>query len=205
MLARLVSYIGKIVMSLLIIGLVTFMGMHSIALFAPGARENLRNKLGAGAWHGLYSVVSIAGLVLIVMGYADSRLNPIWLWMPPAGLRHLALLLTLVAFVLLAASYVPGNRIKSRLGHPMYASVKVWAFAHLLANGSLADVLLFGSFLAWAIAGFAVSRRRDRLAGIQRAAGTVKADVITVVVGLVSWAIFAMFLHTLLIGVSPMP
>ena len=192
-------------MALLIIGLVIFMGMHSAALFAPAARDNLHKKLGAVAWRGLYSIVSIVGLVLIIMGYADARMNPVWLWMPPAGLRHMALLLTLIAFILLTASYVPGNRIKSRLGHPMYASVKVWALAHLLANGSLADVLLFGSFLAWAIAGFAISRRRDRAAGVTRPAGSIKGDIITVIAGVVSWAVFAMFLHTVLIGVSPMP
>lgn len=192
-------------MSLLIAGLVIFMGMHSIALFAPAARNNFKTQLGAGGWKVVYSIISIIGLALIVVGYGQARMAPVWLWMPPAGLRHLALLLTLIAFVLLAASYVPGNRIKSRLGHPMYASVKVWALAHLLANGSLADVLLFGSFLAWSIAGFAISRRRDRASGVQRAAGTLKSDLVTIIAGVISWAIFAMFLHTVLIGVSPMP
>jgi uncharacterized membrane protein len=192
-------------MSLLIAGLVIFLGIHSSALFAPAARDNFRNKLGDSLWKVLYSLVSIAGLALIVIGYGQSRMDPVWLWYPPVALRHIALLLTLIAFVLLAATYVPGNRIKAKLGHPMYVAIKTWALAHLLANGTVADVLLFGGFLAWAIAGFAVSRRRDRVAGIQRTAGTMKGDILTVVAGIITWAVFAMFLHTVLIGVSPMP
>lgn len=192
-------------MTLLIAGLIIFLGIHSLKLFAPARQASLSVRFGTGTWKVIYSIVSVVGLLLIIKGYADARMNPIWLWMPPAGLRHLALLLTAIGFVLLAAAYVPGNRLKAKLGHPMFAAVKIWALAHLLANGSLADVLLFGSFLAWAIAGFAISRRRDRTMGIQRPAGTLSADLITIVIGLVSWAVFAMFLHTMLIGVSPMP
>ncbi|HLT63415.1 MAG TPA: NnrU family protein [Pseudohongiella sp.] len=192
-------------MSLLIAGLVIFLGTHSIALFAPAAREKLRNKLGLSLWKVLYSLVSVAGLVLIVMGYGQSRMDPHWLWYPPVALRHIAILLTLIAFILLAAAYVPGNRLKAKIGHPMYVAVKTWAFAHLLANGTVADVLLFGGFMVWAIAGFAISRRRDRIAGVQRPAGSMKGDMLTVVAGVISWAVFAMVLHTMLIGVSPMP
>lgn len=192
-------------MTILIVGLLIFLGIHSINLLAPSKKQALSGSLGAAKWKLLYSVVSIAGFILIIMGYADARMTPTWLWTPPAGLRHLALLLTVPAFILLVAAYVPGNRIKAKLGHPMFAAVKIWAFAHLLANGSLADVLLFGSFLVWAIAGFAVSRRRDRLAGLKPPAGNTKSDIITILVGILSWAVFAMFLHTTLIGVSPLP
>ncbi|MDO8908247.1 MAG: NnrU family protein [Pseudohongiella sp.] len=192
-------------MLILIAGLLIFLGVHSINIAAPARRHALAESLGATKWKLIYSVVSLLGLLLIINGYAAARMSPTWLWMPPTGLRHLALLLTVPAFILLVAAYVPGNRIKAKLGHPMYVAVKIWAFAHLLANGSAADVLLFGSFLIWAVAGFAVSRRRDRVAGIQRPAGTAKGDITTVVIGLVSWAVFAMFLHTALIGVSPLP
>lgn len=192
-------------MTILIIGLLVFLGIHSINIVSPQKKQLFSGRLGEKIWKLIYSVISVIGLFLIITGYSESRLDPTWLWMPPAGLRHLALLLTVPAFILLAAAYVPNNRIKAKLGHPMFAAVKIWAFAHLLANGSLADVLLFGSFLVWAIAGFAVSRRRDRLNNIQRSSGTAKSDITTVLAGVVSWAVFAMFLHTLLIGVSPLP
>lgn len=192
-------------MSLLILGLVLFLGIHSINILAPGKRLSLVSSLGATKWKLLFTIVSVAGLILVIAGYAQARMTPTMLWMPPAGLRHLALLLTVPAFILLAAAYVPGNRIKAKLGHPMYVSVKVWAFAHLLANGTVADVLLFGSFLVWAIAGFAISRRRDRLSGRVVQTGKLSADIATVITGVISWAVFAMFLHTILIGVSPLP
>lgn len=191
-------------MTLLITGLILFLGIHSTGILAPGWREKMQGSLGANGWKAVYSVVALVGLILIVIGYGASRMEPVWLWFPPVWARHLALVLTVPAFILLAATYVPGSNIKARLGHPMLAAVKVWALAHLLSNGTLADVMLFGGFLAWAIAGFAVLRRRDRAAGVVRS-GTVKGDIIAVVVGIVAWAVFAMYLHTLLIGVSPLP
>jgi uncharacterized membrane protein len=117
--------------------------------------------------------------------------------------RHLGALLTVPAFVLLAAAYVPGNRIKAAVGHPMVAGVKTWAFAHLLANGTLAAVVLFGAFLVWAVVDFASARRRDRAAGTRYPAGAVSRDAIVLVVGLAAWALFAFLLHGWLIGVSP--
>lgn len=122
---------------------------------------------------------------------------------PPRGMRHLAALLTLIAFVLLAATYVPRNAIKARLHHPMVLAVKVWALAHLLANGNLADVLLFGSFLLWAAFSFRAARQRDRAARTTYPAGTTAGTVTTVVVGLAAWAVFAFWAHGLLIGVRP--
>ena len=125
------------------------------------------------------------------------------LWNPPVATRHIAALLTLVAFVLLVATYVPGNQIKARLHHPMVLATKVWALAHLLANGSLANLVLFGSFLAWSVLLFANLRRRDRREQTVYAPGTAGATVITVVVGVSAWAAFAFWLHRVLIGVSP--
>ena len=125
------------------------------------------------------------------------------LYDPPIWTRHAAAALVLGAFVLIAAAYVKGTRIKARVGHPMIAGVKIWAFAHLIANGTLADVVLFGAFLAWAVADYLASRRRDRAAGTVYAVGPVSRDVIAVVVGLVAWAVFALWLHGPLIGVRP--
>ena len=189
-------------MLLLIAGLVLFLGVHSTRIVAEPARRRFIAERGENAWKGLYSVVSLVGFVLIIVGY---RAAPdAILWLPPTWLRHVTLLLTAVAFVLLAAAYVPGNRIKAAVGHPMVLGVKVWAFAHLLANGALASVVLFGAFLAWAVADYVAARRRDRSDGVERVAtGGLGANVGTVAIGLVAWVAFVGWLHVWLIGVSP--
>ncbi|EXI89703.1 MAG: putative membrane protein [Candidatus Accumulibacter sp. BA-94] len=190
-------------MTLLILGLATFLGVHSIRIFAAGFRDAQMAKLGPNGWKALYSIVSIAGFVLIVYGYADARMTPVAVWSPPPWTGHLAALLTIPAFILLAAAYVPGTRIKRAVGHPMVAGVKVWAFAHLIANGTLADVLLFGSFFAWAILDYASARRRDRAACTEYVAGPITRDLSAVVAGLAAWTAFAFWLHAWLIGVRP--
>ena len=167
-------------MALLLLGLLIFLGAHSVRIVAEPWRTAMRERMGENAWKGLLSVVSLAGFVLICWGYGQARQAPVVLWTPPVATRHLAALLTLVAFVMLAAAQVPRNGIKARLRHPMVLGVKVWAVAHLLANGNLADVLLFGSFLAWAVMSFRAARGRDRAAGTVYPAGTtVATDVLT--------------------------
>ncbi|HSV70089.1 MAG TPA: NnrU family protein [Methylibium sp.] len=190
-------------MTLLILGLVLFLGTHSLRIVAEPWRTATRARLGEHAWKGLYSLVSIAGFVLIVWGYGLARQQPLPLWEPPVAMRHVAALLTLIAFVLLAAAYVPGNAIKAKLKHPMVLGVKVWAFAHLLANGTLADLLLFGGFLAWAVLCFRAARGRDRAAGTVYPAGTAGMSVVAVVVGVAAWAGFAFWAHAAWIGVRP--
>lgn len=190
-------------MTLLILGLVIFLGMHSVRIFAEGFRSAQIARLGLGGWKAVYSLVSIVGFVLLVYGYGEARTAPVVLWSPPLWTRHLAALLTIPAFVLLAAAYVPGTRIKKAVGHPMVAGVKIWAFAHLLSNGMLADVLLFGGFLAWAVLDYMAARRRERVAGTVYIAGPVARDVAAVAIGLAAWAAFAFWLHGLLFGVRP--
>jgi uncharacterized membrane protein len=191
-------------MAWLVVGLVIFLGMHSSRVFAEAARGRFIAQRGEMAWKGLYSVVSLAGLVLIVVGYGAARSGePVFLWSPPVAMRHVASLLTLVAFVLLAAAYVPRNVIKARLHHPMVLGVKTWAFAHLVANQFLHDVLLFGGFLVWAVLSFRAARQRDRAAGTVYPAGTAAATVAVVVIGIVAWAMFAFWAHGLLFGVRP--
>lgn len=190
-------------MLILILGLVLFLGIHSSRIFAADWRSGFIERRGPGPWKGLYSVISIAGFVLIVWGYGMARQNPVLLWESPVWLRHVAILLNLVAFVMFAAYLVPAGRMKAWLAHPMVLSVKVWAFAHLLANGTLADLILFGSFLVWAIADYAASRRRDRAAGTVHIAGPVRNDAIAVAVGVLIWAAFVWRVHVWLIGVSP--
>ena len=190
-------------MTTLILGLLAFLCVHSVRIFAGNWRDAQRKRLGEGVWKGIFSVFALAGFALIVWGYGLARQQPVLLWAPPSGMRHLAGLLTLIAFVLLAAAYVPRNSIKSRLHHPMILGVKTWAFAHLLANGTLADLLLFGAFLAWAIADFISARKRDRAAGTQYPPGTPARTAATVVAGVAAWAVFAFWLHGALIGVRP--
>ncbi len=190
-------------MMYLVLGLVLFIGMHSVRVFADGWRSAQIARLGANGWKGLYSLVSIAGFVLIVWGYGLARQAPVELWSPPLWTRHLASLLTLLAFVLLAAAYVPGTRIKAAIRHPMTVAVKTWALAHLLANGSLADVVLFGVFLLWAVLVFRAARGRDRAAAAPAPAVRPWRDLVAIVVGGVAWAVFALHLHAALIGVRP--
>ena len=190
-------------MTYLILGLILFLGVHSLRMVGEGWRTRVRASAGEATFKGVYSVLSILGFALIVWGFGVARQTPVQLWSPPLAMRHVAALLTLVSFILLAAAYVPGNSIKARLHHPMVLGVKVWALAHLLANGNLAHGVLFGSFLVWAIWNFAASRRRDRLTGVTYPPGKGSATAITVVVGIAAWLAFALFLHGWLIGVRP--
>lgn len=190
-------------MTYLILGLVVFLGVHSTRIVADGWRTARLKRLGEGAWKGIYSLLSLAGFGLIVWGYGQARQEPVVLWNAPVAMRHVAALLTLIAFVLLAAAYVPRNAIKAGVHHPMVLAVKVWAFAHLLANGTLADLLLFGAFLAWAVVCFIAARKRDRAAGARYPAGTAGGTAATLVAGAAAWAAFAFWLHGALIGVRP--
>jgi len=190
-------------MGILILGLIVFLGVHSTRIVADGWRSAQVERLGLGRWKSVYSLVSLAGFVLIVWGFSLARQQPVVIWTPPFAMRHVAALLMLIAFVLLAAAYVPRNSIKARLHHPMVLAVKTWAFAHLLANGRLADLLLFGAFLAWAVVCYIAEKKRDRAAGTQYPAGTAGATAATVVAGIVAWALFAFWLHGVLIGVRP--
>lgn len=191
-------------MTWLVLGLVIFLGVHSVRIVAEGWRTSMRERLGDPAWKGLYTLLSIAGFGLIIWGFGQTRLQPEVLWVPPVAMRHVAALLVLIAFVFLAAAYVPGNAIKARLHHPMILGVKVWALAHLLANGKLADVVLFGAFLVWAILDFRSARQRDRAAGTLYPSGNAIGTALTVLIGIVAWAAFAFWGHQVLIGVAPM-
>lgn len=192
-------------MSMLILGLVLFLGTHSVRLFAEGWRTQTIARLGAGPWKGLYSLVSIATFALLVWGYGQARQQPVMVWEPPTAMRHVAALLMLVAFTLFVSAYVPRNQIRARLHHPMMLGIKTWALAHLLANGTLHDIVLFGAFLLWAVLGFRAARRRDRAAGTVYPPGQASGTIAAVVAGAVVTAVFAVWLHGLLIGVRPVP
>jgi uncharacterized membrane protein len=191
-------------MALLIAGLILFLGAHSTRVFADDWRTRTLARIGEKPWKGLITVLSIAGFVLIVVGYGQARLDPVVLWVPPVWTRHLSLLINLLAFIAITAAYVPRNRIKAKIGHPMVAGVKAWAIAHLIANGNLADLILFGAFLAWAVVDFRTARRRDRANGTVYPAGTLGRNAITLAIGALIWAVFTMVLHVRLIGVAPL-
>jgi uncharacterized membrane protein len=189
-------------MTYLLAGMAIFFGVHSTAIVAPAWRDRMAARLGANGWKALYGIASIVGFVLLVKGYAIARAEPVPLYFPPTWLRHIAALLMLPVFPLLLATYLPG-RIKSGVGHPMLTATKLWATAHLLANGMLADVLLFGGFLAWAVA--------DRISLKRRPSRPVKAlpegrfnDLIAVVAGFAIYVWLVAGGHLYLFGVSPM-
>jgi len=191
-------------MTYLMLGLVIFLGVHSVRIFADDWRTQTMARIGEGPWKGLYSLLSLLGLALIAWGFDAARELPIVLWTPQPVLRHLAIGLTALSFVLLAAAYMPGNGIKARVHHPMLLGVKVWALSHLLVNGMMSHVLLFGAFLLWSVLGFSSVRRRDRRAGTVYAAGNARATLLTCALGLAAWGVFAYGLHGLLIGIKPM-
>ncbi len=191
-------------MAWLILGLVIFLGVHSVRIVADGWRTRTVARMGLLPWKGAYALLSLLGFVLIVVGFGELRLTPVYLWQPPLPMRHIAALLTLVSFVFLVAAYVPGNAIKARLRHPMLLGTKVWALAHLLANGKLADVILFGAFLVWAILCFRAARQRDRANPPLALPSSAVATGLTVVLGVAAWAAFAFWGHLKLIGVSPL-
>ena len=190
-------------MTALILGLLIFLGLHSVRIVAEDWRGRTISRLGPARWKGLYTLLSLVGFALLVWGYGQARAAPVLLWASPTWTRHLAALLMLLSLVLLAAAYVPGNAVKARLHHPMVLAVKVWALAHLLANNTLADLLLFGSFLAWAVLDFRAARQRDRAAGTVYPAGRGGATLVTVGVGLLAWAVLAFWAHGWLFGVRP--
>jgi uncharacterized membrane protein len=189
-------------MTWLILGLVLFLGVHSVSIVAPAWRDGRALRLGEKPWKGLYALVSIVGFAMLIVGYGMARQSPVVLYAPPTWTRHVTLLLMLPVFVLLFAAYLPG-RIKSAVKHPMLAAVMLWAFAHLLANGTLADLLLFGGFLVWAMAD-RISMRYRVPRPVPGAPPRPVNDLIAGAGGLVVYVLFVAGLHRWLIGVSPL-
>ena len=191
-------------MFILVLGLILFLGVHSTRIFAEGWRTQTIARVGEKPWKGVYSVVSLIGFALIIWGFGIARQQPVVLWSPPVAMKHLNSLFTLLAFVLLAAAYVPRNQIRSRLHHPMVLGVKLWAFGHLLATSTLANTVLFGAFLLWAILDFRAARQRDRALGTVYLAGTLAGTLVAVIAGVVAWAAFAFWAHAAWIGIAPL-
>jgi uncharacterized membrane protein len=190
-------------MSLLVAGLILFLGVHSVSIVAPGWRETQIARRGERTWKGLYALVSLAGLLLLIYGYGVARHAPVVLYTPPLELRHVALVLMIPVFPLFIAAYFPG-RIQRSAKHPMLLAVKFWATAHLLANGTLADVLLFGGFLLWAVADRISVKRRVVPHVVPGAPPSPLNDFIAVIGGLVVYVAFLFWIHVRMVGVSPL-
>ncbi len=188
-------------MGVLLLGLVVFFAVHSVSIVNEPWRNRVAAKMGEGPWKGVYSLASLAGFALVVWGYGLARQDPVVLYLPPAWLRHLAMLLLVPVFPLLLAAYLPG-RIQSAARHPMLLATKLWAVAHLAANGMLADVVLFGAFLAWAVVD-RISMKRRTPRPVPHAPASKANDLIAVIAGLGLYVAFVLWLHAWLIGVSP--
>ncbi len=211
-------------MTELILGLILFLGAHSVRIVADDWRTQKMEALGEKAFKGVHALISLLGFYLLVVGYGEARLQTVVIWNPPTATRHISLLLMLFSSILMVAAYIPRNHLKIRMGHPMVLSVKVWALSHLLANGNLADMLLFGAFLIWALLNFKSARVRDRVqvqlpdsnaevnAGVSSASlpedvpvkPNLVATLITLAGGIALWAVITFVLHAKLVGVAPM-
>ena len=198
-------------MTQLILGLILFLGAHSVRILADGWRDQTIAAYGEKAFKGVYTLVAILGFYMLVVGYGEARLQPLVLWNPPIFTKHISMLLMLLSSILLIAAYIPRNHFKMRLKHPMVLSVKVWALSHLLANGNLADLVLFGSFLIWAVLNFRSARARDR-AQVQNSDANEEAPLkpnllatlIALFGGMGLWAVITFVLHAKVVGVAPM-
>lgn len=191
-------------MALLILGLLIFLGVHSTRIVADPWRAQMIQRIGPMPWKGLYTVFSIVGFILLVVGFRQARHETTVLYVTPDWMKHVTAVLMMVSMILFVAAYVPKNWFKAKFHHPQVLSVKSWAFAHLLSVGVVADVVLFGAFLVWAIVLFAVSRRRDRENNVVYPPGNAIGTTLTLALGLVAWSIFALLLHGPLIGVRPL-
>ena len=190
-------------MSVLILGLIIFLGAHSVRIFADDWRTKQIRILGEMKWKGIYSVFSILGLGLIIIGWGLAKQHNVVLWVPPAWTWRITAGLNLVASILLTAAYIPRNAIKTKLQHPMILGVKTWAFAHLISNGFLSGVVLFGAFLFWAVLCFNSSRSRNSNLLTAKLKISTTSTAVTVIVGVMIWVFMALYAHQAFIGIKP--
>jgi len=187
-------------MELLIAGILLFFGTHSISIISQQWRDQMCNRLGVLSWQGIYSLLAIAGFMLIVNGYADTRINPTTIYTTPYWFRHIAMLLLLPVFPLIIATYLPG-KIQTRTKHPMLVATKIWAVSHLLVNGNLGDIILFSSFLVWAVAERISLKRRTGVA-VAMVPETRNNDIIAISGGLIIYIAIILWLHQTITGTA---
>jgi uncharacterized membrane protein len=190
-------------MALFLVGLIIFLASHSCRIFAESWRNRMIDRIGEVKWKGSYTIISLLGFIIMVIGYGQARQETMVLWQPNTFLIYIALALNLVAFIFLAGSSPSNNAIRLKLKHPMILGAKVWALAHLISNGTLVDLILFGAFLSWAVLDFRSARKRPILMP-EKADVSTKATLITIASGVILWVVFIFGLHQYLIGVSPL-
>jgi uncharacterized membrane protein len=191
-------------MAMLVFGLVIFLGVHSVRIFAESGRERSIARMGEGPWKGIYALLSLAGFVMIVWGFGEARWTAPILWSPPVWTRHVAVLLMLFSMILLGAYGLKKSHITVAVHHPMLWAVVVWSAAHLIANGTAADVVLFGAFLVWALLDLSSNYARDRAKAIVYPAPNWGATIGAIAVGIALWVVLLAGLHRWLFGVSPL-
>ena len=192
-------------MALLVVSLILFLGIHLIRVVAPGFRQSMISGMGKPAWAGTFSVASIASLVLLIYAFGQARQVTGMLYNPPVWMAHITITLMLIAMICLVASLLPAGYIATKTKHPMVLSVKIWAFAHLLANGETSSVLLFAAFLAWGVIMRISLKRRERAGEVVlRPFVAGRYDLFAVIIGVVLWGLIIWKLHAWLIGVSPL-
>ncbi|MEM9330098.1 MAG: NnrU family protein [Pseudomonadota bacterium] len=182
----------------LVAGLFVFLGIHSTRMLAPAWRESFIEARGEAPWKGMYTITSIAGMALLVWGYGQARFDNVFLYASPVWLSHLQLLLMVPVMILLVASNLPAGRIKKAVKNPMLIAIKIWAIGHILVNGDLASLLLFGTFLIWAVFLVINTNRRNEP---RPETVSVRSDVISVVAGVIAWVVFIFWLHEVITGV----
>lgn len=188
-------------MSILVVGLLLFLGGHSVRIVAPSFRDAQFARLGEGPWKGLYSLVSLAGLVLLIWGYALARPDAALVYEPPVWMKHVNATIMLLSMLSLGISQVPAGKLKPKLKHPMVLAVLLWSVGHLLANGDMASILLFGGFLAWSVAQLGSYARRNAPVA---APGPASNDLIGLGVGLALYLLLLFRAHEWLFGVTPL-
>ena len=191
---------GGFEMLVLIIGLLLFFGIHAVRMIAPGFRA-AQIAANEGRWKGIYSLLSLVGLVLIVWGYILYRPQADQLYIPPEWGRHVTYAFVLLGLISLTSAYQPVGRIKSTLQHPFLVGVILWSLGHLLANGDAAGVLLFGAFLVYSVINLIAELRRGQPKPVFVG---YRGDIIAIVGGAVAYVVILLWLHGLLFGVNPM-
>ncbi len=191
-------------MALLILGIVIFIGIHLVRSFAPGLRAAVTKRSGTGAWHAIHGIAALVGLALIAIGFVKARATTGILYTPPVFMTHIALTLMLIASIFLVAAFLPAGKIRVATKHPAILAIKIWALAHLLANGEAPSVLLFGAFLAWGVILRISMKKRWRAGEITYPAFvSSRYDLAAVLIGAALYGVIVWKLHALVIGVAP--
>jgi uncharacterized membrane protein len=192
-------------MALLVVGIILFLGIHLLRAVAPGFRQSMIDRLGKQGFMAVYSIASIATLVFLAYGFSVARTQTTVLYYPPAWASHITIALMLIALICFVASLLPAGHIAAKTKHPMVLSVKIWALAHLIANGDSASGLLFACFLAWGVFLRISLKRRARAGEVNvRPFVSARSDLYAVVLGVLLWGLILWKLHEWIIGVSPL-